>query len=126
LAVFPHITVVSALYIAGAMLAVSAMAIHNTLMRTFMLHFPACTVMTGNLTQFIVDLVSYCGGRWLKYNIETRAQSYKGIKRHGNVLLGFSMGGMVAVVGYVSMGFWSVFFAIALLVFMALRSLEFF
>lgn len=124
LVIFPHISVVSGLYIFGAMLMVAAMAIHNTLMRTFMLHFPACTVMTGNLMQFVVDLVSYFGGRRLEYNIEKHKESLKGIKRHGNVLAGFALGGLLAAFGYYVMGFWSIAFDVAVLIFMAIRCLE--
>lgn len=122
--VFPNVSVASGIYIIGAMLAVSAMAIHNTLLRTYMPHFPACTAMTGNLTQFVVDVTSYCWGWRLKYPVEKRAESLKGVRRYGNVLAGFLVGGTLAAIGYIFLGFWSVICAVTLLIFMAIRALE--
>jgi uncharacterized membrane protein YoaK (UPF0700 family) len=108
-------------YISSSMLAVSAMAIHNTLLRTFMASFPPCTVMTGNFCQMIVDTVSYCCGKRLSYPIENLATSISGIRRFGNVLLGFLLGGVIAAVGFSTIGFWTISFGILLLVFMSTK-----
>lgn len=120
--ILPKVSISSVLYITAGMLAVAAMAIHNTLLRTYMPHFPACTAMTGNLAQFVVDLVSYFWGWRFKYNLESRSKSHAGIKRFGNVLAGFSAGGAFAATSYIFLGFWAVTFAIIILVFMANRS----
>ena len=105
-------------YISTGMLAVGAMAIHNTLLRTFMISLPPCTVMTGNFCQWIVDLVSYLWGKKLKYPIENVQISIRGIKQFGTVLLSFGLGGLIAALGIVTIGFWSVLFSILTLLFM--------
>lgn len=108
-------------YISIGMFAVSAMAIHNTLLRTFMVTFPACTAMTSNFCQLIVDIVSYLFGKKLAYPVETLASSISGMRRFGNVLLGFCLGGSLAAIGTITIGFWSVSFSIILLLFMCTR-----
>lgn len=121
---FPHLAINSWTYLAGGMLGVCAMAIHNTLLRTFMTHFPPCTVMTGNLTQFIVDVVSFSIGWRLPHSVEKRHNSRVNIKKHGNVLFGFSLGGICAAVGYVWIGFWAIIPVILILLMMAVKVLR--
>jgi uncharacterized membrane protein YoaK (UPF0700 family) len=105
--VVPHASVSSLPYIYVAMLPVAAMSIHNTLLRTYMSKFPPCTVMTGNITQLIVDIVSYTWGWREPYVVEPRSKSHEGIKRYGNVFIGFLVGGAIAAVGYVLCSFGS-------------------
>ncbi len=111
-------------YIGGGMLGVAAMAIHNTLLRTFMTSFPPCTVMTGNLTQFVVDCVSYYKRKSLPYAVETPFFSHAGIQRIGNVLLGFLVGGGIAAFGFGWIGFWILGCGVALLGFMAVQAMK--
>ena len=110
-------------YITGGMFAVSAMAIHNTLLRTFMASFPPCTVMTGNLTQLIVDFVSYYWRKTLPHNVEMPITSHAGIKRFGNVFLGFLLGGTCAAFGFSTFGFWIIGLSAIILFIMAVRTL---
>jgi uncharacterized membrane protein YoaK (UPF0700 family) len=121
--ILPHVAENSFPYIAIAMLAVCAMSIHNTLLRTFMIHFPPCTVMTGNLTQLIIDIVSFSWGWRQPHTIETRNKSHTNIKRYGNVFIGFLVGGGCAAIGYSLISFWIVALTIILLFFMAIKSL---
>ena len=122
--VLPHVSVSSLPYIGSAMLAVSAMAIHNTLLRTYMTKFPPCTVMTGNLTQLVVDIVSYTWGWREPYSVEKRSKSHAGIKFFGNVFIGFLLGGATAAIGYTLFSFWVVALPVILLVFMAIKTLK--
>jgi uncharacterized membrane protein YoaK (UPF0700 family) len=108
-------------YIGTGMLAVSAMAIHNTLLRTFMAAFPPCTVMTGNFCQLMVDFVSYSWGKKLSYPVETLAASSANMRRFGNVFLGFCLGGLIAAIGVTTIGFWMVSVSVVALLWMSLR-----
>lgn len=120
--IFPQTAVNSLSYISSAMLAICSMAIHNTLLRTYMTRSPPCTVMTGNLTQLIVDIVS-CTRGWRKaYSVESRSKARQGVKRHGNVFIGFLVGGVVAAVGYTLFSFWVLWIPILLLIFMAFKA----
>lgn len=101
--VIPSGNVESWQYILTGMIAVSAMAIHNTLLRTYMTALPPCTVMTGNFSQIIVDMTSYLFGQKLVYPVENVLNSISGIKKFGNVLIAFCLGGLVAALGIVTM-----------------------
>lgn len=104
----PYTAVNSFLYTLIGMFGVCAMAIHNTLLKTFMVTFPPCTVMTGNLTQFTIDFVGYFFHRKKAGSPEKRKKTMGALKRYGNVLLGFVTGGALGAIGYSSIGFWSV------------------
>ncbi|MBU6383717.1 MAG: DUF1275 family protein [Verrucomicrobia bacterium] len=109
-------------YISVGMLAVAAMAIHNTLLRTFMVALPPCTVMTGNFSQLIVDFVSYHWGKNLSYPVESLQASIANMHKFGNVLLGFMLGGLIAAVGFSTIDFWIISVAAALLLFMSAKA----
>ncbi len=109
-------------YIGTALLPVAAMAIHNTLLRTYMRGFPPCTVMTGNLTQLIVDIVGYSWGFRESYPLEKRSQNLEGIRCIGNVFIAFLLGGAFAAIGYVLTGFWILVLPISVLAYMAAQS----
>ncbi len=111
-------------YICCAMLPVCAMAIHNILLRTFMCTLPPCTVMTGNLSQLIVDSVSYVWRKTLPYNVEKTITSHAGIQRFGNVIIGFLIGGACAAFGFSAIGFWIIPLSVIALLFMAKRTLH--
>ncbi len=108
-------------YIFSAMLAVTAMAIHNTLNRTFMTLFPPGTVMTGNLTQIVIDSVSYFWRKSLPYHTPTPFIQHGEISRFGHIFLGFVLGGILAAIGYMTIGFWSVSVTVILLLLMTLK-----
>jgi uncharacterized membrane protein YoaK (UPF0700 family) len=106
-------------YIAAGMIAVCAMAIHNTLMRTYMTTLPPVTVMTGNLTQFTVDFANLMLTRNKSNLHEKHKAARNGIERYGNVLLGFVVGGACAAVGFCWVSFWTVLLAVITIFVMA-------
>lgn len=124
LTILPYESVSSVLYTCSALLAVCAMSIHNAVLRTFMTPFPPCTVMTGNLTQLVIDLVNYAWGWKKPFPTAERIQSQAAIKRYSNVFIGFLAGGLIAAFGYTLYSFWIVLVPILLLIFMAIRSLK--
>jgi uncharacterized membrane protein YoaK (UPF0700 family) len=117
----PHSSVGSWTFLIVSMLAVCAMAIHNTLLRIYMSHFPPCTVMTGNLTQFVVDSTTHLLRGQCNLGREKRS-TRAGIKRYGNVLAGFLLGGLTAAFGFSWIGFWIIWLTIVILVSMAVVS----
>jgi uncharacterized membrane protein YoaK (UPF0700 family) len=85
------------------LLAVSAMAVRNALCR---IHLPMCppiTVMTGNVTQMVMDLT-----RWAMnpaHNSAVRAQSRASMRRHVPGLMAFLAGVMCGAWAYAALGF---------------------
>lgn len=110
----PEIEITSWAYTMIAMLPICAMAIHNTLLRTYMSTIPPCTVMTGNLTQFIIDLTALCFNK-VPEKSTLRENLLLSIKSFGNVLCGFVVGGLLSTFGYIFLGFYSLIFIIFLL-----------
>ncbi|HAG62086.1 MAG: hypothetical protein CMF55_05310 [Legionellales bacterium] len=90
-----HFVVTTNTFTIIAMLPVTAMAIHNTLMKTYLRGIPVFTVMTGNLSQLIISATSLSLG---KKNIqpEHRLQRIQEIKKVGNIILGFITGGLIS------------------------------
>ena len=82
-----HFVVTTNTFTIIAMLPVTAMTIHNTLMKTYLRGIPVFTVMTGNLSQFIISCTSLCIG---KKNIrsEHHLQRIQEIKKVGNIIAG--------------------------------------
>lgn len=122
--ILPKASVDSWKYMNSALLGVYAMAIHNTLLRTFMMAHPPGTVMTGNLTQLVVDFVSYYWRKTLPYQVQSSFMNHAGIKRFGNVFLGFLLGGLIAACGYYAFGFWILSLSVMLLFIMAAYALK--
>jgi uncharacterized membrane protein YoaK (UPF0700 family) len=90
------------------MLAVTAMAIQNTASRTvFTMHTPT-TVMTGNVTQVVIDLVDLSLGR---ANAEVRLR----VRKMVPAILAFTVGAASGALGYVFAGFWCLVAPIAIL-----------
>ena len=90
-----HFVVTTNTFTIIAMIPVTAMAIHNTLMKTYFRGIPVFTVMTGNLSQLIISTTSLSLG---KKNIqpEHRLQRIQEIKKIGNIILGFIIGGLIS------------------------------
>ncbi len=90
------------------MLAVTAMAIQNTASRTvFIMHTPT-TVMTGNVTQVVIDLVDLSLGRGA-------AEARLRIRKMVPAILTFTIGALAGALGYVFAGFWCLALPIVLL-----------
>lgn len=111
----PKLEKTSISYISLTLLPICAMAIHNTLLNTYMSKLPPCTVMTGNLTQFVVYFTALCLSK-LPGKLTPLENSRNAVKRFGNVLLGFMLGGLLAAVGFVYLGFSSLIIVIILLI----------
>ena len=80
--------------------AVMAMGIQNALMRDALKNFLPTTMMTGNTTQFTLDLLA----NFKAPNAEARAR----LSRFGNVLAGFVSGAALGALGAATLRFWSV------------------
>jgi uncharacterized membrane protein YoaK (UPF0700 family) len=87
--------------IATGLLAAASMAIQNTAARTFLAGLPPTTVMTGNLIQVIVDFVDILNGHGA---VDVKR---KRLSRLLPMLLCFIVGAILAAVGYLAVGFWS-------------------
>ena len=94
--------------IATGLLAAAAMAIQNTAARTFLAGLPPTTVMTGNLIQVIVDLVDIWNGHGA---VDAKR---KRLSRLLPMLLCFIAGAILAAVGYLAVGFWSLLLPIVI------------
>ena len=101
-----HFVVTTNTFTIIAMIPVTAMAIHNTLMKTYFRGIPVFTVMTGNLSQLIISTTSLSLG---KKNIqpEHRLQRIQEIKRVGNIILGFIIGGLIST-SFVYLDFYAI------------------
>jgi uncharacterized membrane protein YoaK (UPF0700 family) len=94
--------------IVTGMLAVTAMAIQNAASRTvFVMHTPT-TVMTGNVTQVVIDLVDLALGRAVP---EARGR----IRKMVPAILAFTIGALFGALGYVFVGFWCLTLPIVIL-----------
>jgi uncharacterized membrane protein YoaK (UPF0700 family) len=88
------------LAIAAGMLGVAAMAIQNAASRTVFASLSPTTVMTGNVTQIVIDLVDLVGNRAAAEG--TRAR----LGKMGAAVAAFAVGALGAGLGYVAAGFW--------------------
>ncbi len=114
IAFHPSLTVTSVSFLFIAMIPVTAMAIHNTLMKTFLRSIPVYTVMTGNLSQFIISLTALLLGKHTHIK-EDHEQLILEIKKFGTLLLGFIVGGAVSLL-YVVIGFYAILFLMPFLI----------
>jgi uncharacterized membrane protein YoaK (UPF0700 family) len=94
--------------IATGLLAAAAMAIQNTAARTFLAGLPPTTVMTGNLIQVIVDMVDI----WNRHGAVDAKR--KRLSRLLPMLLCFIVGSILAAIGYLLLGFWSLILPIVI------------
>ena len=95
------------------MLPVVAMSIHNTILKTYVPDIPPCSVMTGNLIQFVVNTTTFCFH--LKYKGSQQHQEYfTGLKRFGNVLFGFFVGAWISALGYIYLKFYALIFILVM------------
>lgn len=80
--------------------AVIAMAIQNAASRTVFARLSPTTVMTGNITQIVIDLVDLVGA--VSARVEVKAR----LKKMAPPVLTFVLGAMAGALGYVAVGFW--------------------
>jgi uncharacterized membrane protein YoaK (UPF0700 family) len=90
---------------------VFAMGVQNALMKEAFGTLAPTTVMTGNVTQFVIDLSQLMG---LSHPVgeETNPPSREAVKKRmvkfGNVLVGFVVGAATGALGLVLVGFWAI------------------
>jgi len=89
----------AALALTGA-LGLMALAIRNTASKTLIKHISPSTMMTGNTTQFGIDLSNYVR--------QPGREQGQALLRSGSIVGGFVLGAFVGAVLYHHMGFWSV------------------
>ncbi len=102
------------LAIAAGMLGVVAMGIQNAASRTIFSAFSPTTIMTGNSTQIVLDLVELTRGAFADPAARTR------IGKMVPPLLSFVAGALAGGGGYVFVGFWSLMVPILLILFLLL------
>lgn len=88
------------LAIAAGMLGVIAMAVQNTASRTIFAALSPTTVMTGNVTQIVIDLVDMAGSPAV--GNETRAR----LRKMWPAVAAFAVGALAGALGYHAFGFW--------------------
>ena len=88
------------LAIFAGMLGVTAMAIQNAASRTLFAGHSPTTVMTGNVTQVMMDLVDLVLGVNL-------AIAHSRLRKMIPTVLGFALGAVAGGLGFVWLGFWS-------------------
>ncbi|WP_061958420.1 YoaK family protein [Cupriavidus pauculus] len=92
-------------------LGLMALAIRNTSSKTLTKSISPSTMMTGNTTQFGIDLSNYL-------RIPTRDHRVA-VLRSGSIVLGFVLGAFLGAVLYVQIGFWSVLPFILIIAYLA-------
>lgn len=96
---------------------VVAMGIQNTLMREGLTKLLPTTVMTGNLTQFTIDLV-----RFLNRQQDHERAPTKKLRHYIYVLLGFVLGAAAGAYGIATLHFWSMLLPLLLTLLLTIAS----
>jgi uncharacterized membrane protein YoaK (UPF0700 family) len=81
-------------------LGLMALAIRNTASKTLIKHISPSTIMTGNTTQFGIDLSNFMR--------EPSREHGQALFKSGSVVAGFVIGAFLGAVLYMRLGFWSV------------------
>lgn len=84
------------------MTLVSAMALQNSLHRTHLTDAPPSTVMTGTITQLLLDLTTL----WTPAKNTDHSHVRERLRRFGLFLLSFSAGCAMAAISYLAFGMW--------------------
>jgi uncharacterized membrane protein YoaK (UPF0700 family) len=102
------------LAVLAGMLGVTAMAVQNTTSRTIYAKYTPTTVMTGNVTQVVIDLVDRAAGRGTP---EARGR----VRKMLPAILAFTAGALLSAVLYTLVGFWCLLLPIAVLILLFFR-----
>jgi uncharacterized membrane protein YoaK (UPF0700 family) len=81
-------------------LGLMALAIRNTASKTLIKHISPSTIMTGNTTQFGIDLSNFMR--------EPKREHGQALFKSGTIVAGFVIGAFLGAVLYMRLGFWSV------------------
>lgn len=107
--------------IAGA-IGVFAMAIQNAFMKLHLPKMTMTTVMTGNVTQFSIDLTKYAFGIFNSdANKESAAEIKARLAKVGAVLLGFLFGAIAGAFLFINFALLSVLLPFILILFVAFQ-----
>jgi uncharacterized membrane protein YoaK (UPF0700 family) len=93
------------------MLAVAAMGIQNAASRTVFAAYSPTTVMTGNVTQIVLDCVDYIALPATEVKGAARARLSKLVPP----VIAFALGAALGALGYGAVGFWCLLLPIAVL-----------
>jgi uncharacterized membrane protein YoaK (UPF0700 family) len=102
------------LAVLAGMLGVTAMAVQNTTSRTIYAKYTPTTVMTGNVTQVVIDLVDSAAGRGTP---EARGR----VRKMLPAILAFTAGALLSAVLFTLFGFWCLLMPIAALILLFIR-----
>ncbi|HEY8052694.1 MAG TPA: YoaK family protein [Steroidobacteraceae bacterium] len=104
LASAPIVTADAPMAVLTGMLAVSAMGVQNAAARTVFASLSPTTVMTGNVTQVVLDCVDYR----LSGDAQLRSGARARLAKFGPPVIGFAAGAVAGALLYRVAGFWCV------------------
>lgn len=116
-----------AVIIVGAT-GVIAMGIQNALMREAATNLPPTTVMTGNLTQFTIDLLQSVS--WAKpqpsaeHSESEVAKARRRLVRYAPTLVGFILGAALGAYGVAQFRFWSILFPLFIIILLSVATVR--
>jgi uncharacterized membrane protein YoaK (UPF0700 family) len=102
------------LAVLAGMLGVTAMAVQNTASRTLYSMYTPTTVMTGNVTQVVIDLVDLALGRGTP---EAKGR----VRKMLPAILAFTAGALLSAVAFTLTGFWCLLVPIAVVILLFVR-----
>jgi uncharacterized membrane protein YoaK (UPF0700 family) len=111
LAATPLVDADAPLAILAGMLAVVAMGVQNTASRTVFALLSPTTVMTGNVTQVVMDSVDYASAQ----DPQLRSAARVRLGKFGPPVLGFAAGAVAGAVLFGMAGFWCLLLPIAVI-----------
>ena len=94
-----------------AMMAVAAMAVQNAASRTVFVALAPTTVMTGNVTQIVLDCVDFLTARTVEVRSAIRAR----VARLAPPIAAFGGGAIAGALGFKFAGFWCLLAPIAII-----------
>lgn len=98
------------------------MAIQNAFMKLHLPKMTMTTVMSGNVTQFSIDLTKYAFGIFnAEANEESAAEIKARLARVGAVLVGFLFGAIAGAVLFVNFALLSVLLPLVLILYVAFQ-----
>jgi len=115
LVVAPQRSADAPLAVIAGLTGVAAMALQNAASRTTFVALAPTTVMTGNVTQLVLDLTDLLAGGL------GRAEVHARLAKMGPPLLAFAAGAIVGGLAFSRIGFWCLVAPIVLIAAMAVR-----
>jgi uncharacterized membrane protein YoaK (UPF0700 family) len=91
------------------LIGVAAMAVQNAAARLVLPSLVPTTVMTGNVTQFVIDIVDVLRG----VSTEARVAAIGRLKRFTPAMISFSIGAIAGAVALAAIGYWGLLFPLA-------------